>query len=135
MSVYGFKKLIDDVNSKLIDAKFEEIPLSMKDLTKKYGYVDTICNPTKQRQFDTEELAKESNIVIVIGGKNSSNSKELYAKCKELGVESYFIQSEEQLQKEWFIGKEKIGVSAGASTPDYLINDVVKRIKELTFTI
>ena len=131
MSVYGYKKLIDNINSSLIDGKFEEIPLSLKDLTKKYGYVDTICNPTKQRQNDTEEIALESDVVIVIGGKNSSNSKELYAKCKELGVESYFIQSEEQLQKEWFNGKEKIGVTAGASTPDYLINDVVNKIKEI----
>ena len=129
MSVYGYKKLIENINSKLSDGKFEEIPLSLKDLTKKYGCVDTICNPTKQRQSGTEELAKESDIVIVIGGKNSSNSKELYAKCRELGVESYFIQSDEQLQKEWFIRKEKIGVTAGASTPDYLINDVVNRIK------
>ena len=132
MSVYGYKKLIDNINSKLTDGKFEEIPLSLKDLTKKYGYVDTICNPTKQRQSGTEELAKESDVVIVIGGKNSSNSKELYAKCKEIGVEAYFIQSEEQLQKEWFNGKEKIGVTAGASTPDYLINDVVERVREMT---
>ena len=131
MSVYGYKKLIDDINSRLNDGKFEEIPLSMKDLAKKYGFVDTICNPTKQRQSGTEELAEESNIMIVIGGKNSSNSKELYAKCKEIGVESYFIQSSGQLQKEWFDGKEKIGVTAGASTPDYLIDEVVERIKNL----
>ena len=132
MSVYGYKKLIDDINSKLKDVKFEEMHLSLKDLTKRYGFVDTICNPTKQRQSDTEEIARESDIVIVIGGRNSSNSKELYAKCKELGVEGYFIQSEDQLQKEWFNGKEKIGVTAGASTPDYLIDEVVERIKELT---
>ena len=131
MSVYGYKKLIENINNAL-NEKFAEIPLSMKNLDVKYGYVDTICNPTKQRQSDTEEIAKESDVVIVIGGKNSSNSKELYAKCKELGVESYFIQSEEQLQKEWFDGKEKIGVTAGASTPDYLISDIVERIKKLT---
>lgn len=132
MSVYGYKKLIDGINSKLANGRFEEIHLSLRDLSKKYGFVDTICNPTKQRQSDTEEIAQESDIVIVIGGKNSSNSKELYAKCREFGVESYFIQSEGQLRKEWFDGKEKIGVTAGASTPDYLIDDVVKRIREIT---
>ena len=130
MSVYGYKKLIENINSNLPEGKFELIPLSLKDLTKKYGYVDTICNPTKQRQSDTEELANECDIVIVIGGKNSSNSKELYAKCKESGVESYFIQSEGQLKKEWFVGREKIGVTAGASTPDYLIEEVVDRIRK-----
>lgn len=132
MSVYGYKKLIDGINSGLANGRFEEIHLSLRDLSKKYGFVDTICNPTKQRQSDTEEIAQESDIVIVIGGKNSSNSKELYAKCKEFGVESYFIQSEGQLRKEWFDGKEKIGVTAGASTPDYLIDDVVKKIREIT---
>jgi len=132
MSVYGYKRLVDNINSKLTDGKFEEIPLSLKDLNKKYGYVDTICNPTKQRQSDTEELAKECDAVVVIGGKNSSNSKELYEKAKEFGIDSYFIQSAEQIEKEWFDGKEKIGVTAGASTPDYLINEVVERIKEIT---
>ncbi len=132
MSVYGYKKLIEDINSKLIDGKFDEIPLNLRDLTKKYGFVDTICNPTKQRQSGTEELAKESDIMIIIGGLNSSNSKELYAKCKEIGVESHFIQVSEQINPKWFEGKEKIGVTAGASTPDYLIWEVVNKIKEMT---
>jgi len=131
MSVLGYKKLIEDINSKMKDKKFEEIPLSLKDLTKKYGFVDTICNPTKQRQSDIDELAQDRDIIIVIGGSNSSNSKELYAKAKEFGVESYFIQSAEQLQREWFDGKEKIGITAGASTPDYLIDEVVEKIKEI----
>ncbi|MEK6892405.1 MAG: 4-hydroxy-3-methylbut-2-enyl diphosphate reductase, partial [Nanoarchaeota archaeon] len=63
---------------------------------------------------------------------NSSNSKELYAKCKEIGVESHFIQVSEQINPKWFEGKEKIGVTAGASTPDYLIWEVVNKIKEMT---
>ncbi|MEK6942955.1 MAG: 4-hydroxy-3-methylbut-2-enyl diphosphate reductase [Nanoarchaeota archaeon] len=132
MSVYGYKKLIDETNSKMKSGKFENIPLSMKETNAKYAWVDTICNPTKQRQSDTEDLAKESDVVIVIGGLNSSNSKELHTKCKEFGVQSYFIQSQGQLQKGWFARKEKIGVTAGASTPDYLIDEVVERIKEIT---
>ena len=130
MSVFGYKRLIENLNQNF-EGKFAEIPLALKNLDVKYGFVDTICNPTKQRQSDTDELAKECDIVIVIGGKNSSNSKELHAKALEYGVESYFIQSAEQLQKEWFDGKEKIGVTAGASTPDYLINEAVERIKEI----
>ena len=114
--------------------QFEEIPLSLKNLDVKYGFVDTICNPTKKRQSDVDELAKDCDLIIVIGGLNSSNSKELYAKSLEYGVECYFIQSEEQLQKEWFEGKEKIGVTAGASTPDYLIDEVVERIKNINNT-
>ena len=132
MSVYRYKKLIDDLNSKMENEKFAEIPLNLRNLETKYGFVDTICNPTKQRQSGTEELARESDIMIVIGGLNSSNSKELFAKCKEIGVESHFIQSTEQLQEAWFDGKEKIGVTAGASTPAYLIDEVVERISDMT---
>jgi len=132
MSVLGYKKLIGDINSKMNGAKFEEIPLSMRNLTAKYGFVDTICNPTKQRQSDIDELAEDRDIIIVIGGLNSSNSKELYAKAKCYGIESYFIQSAEQVKKEWFVGKERIGVTAGASTPDYLIDEVAERIKNIT---
>ncbi|MBI2650229.1 4-hydroxy-3-methylbut-2-enyl diphosphate reductase [Candidatus Woesearchaeota archaeon] len=130
MSVFGYKNLIENINKEM-NNQFKEIPLSLKNLDVKYGFVDTICNPTKQRQSDVDELANECDLIIVIGGKNSSNSKELHAKALEYGVESYFIQSAEQLQKEWFKGKEKIGVTAGASTPDYLINDVVERIREI----
>ena len=69
--------------------------------------------------------------MIVIGGKNSSNSKELAHKCEEIGVETYFIQEESQLQGEWLNGRRHIGVTAGASTPDETIKNVVERIKEM----
>ena len=131
MSVTGYKQLIGNIN-KTSNNKFAEMQLSLKDMSMPFVFVDTICNPTKQRQSDTEEIAKKADVVIVIGGKNSSNSKELAAKSKELGVETYFIQSVGQLEKEWFNGKENIGVTAGASTPDITINEVADRIKEIT---
>ena len=103
----------------------------MKNLGIKYGFVDTICNPTKQRQTDIDELAKDREIIIVIGGKNSSNSKELWEKAKEHGIESYFIRSYEQIDKKWFENKKRIGITAGASTPDYLIEEVEEKIREI----
>ena len=130
MSVLGYKKLIENIN-KTIKNKFVEIPLSMKNLGIKYGFVDTICNPTKQRQTDIDELAKDREIIIVIGGKNSSNSKELWEKAKEHGIESYFIRSYEQIDKKWFENKKRIGITAGASTPDYLIEEVEEKIREI----
>ena len=131
MSVTGYKELINDIN-KISSTKFEELHISLKDMDKGFVFVDTICNPTKQRQSDTEEIAKKADIMIVIGGKDSSNSKELAAKSEEFGVETYFIQSVDQLKEEWFNNKENIGVTAGASTPDITINEVVGRIKEMT---
>lgn len=130
MSVDGYSMLIRNINEHS-GLNFTEIPLNLRNTAIKYGFVDTICQPTKQRQTDTEEIARKSDAVIVIGGKNSSNTKELAAKCRSLGVETYFIQSEEQLQKEWIEGKNTIGVSAGASTPDEVIESVVNKIKEM----
>lgn len=130
MSVQGYKKLIGNINRNF-EGKFTEIPLDMKNFGIKFGFVDTICQPTKLRQSDTYDVAKDSDIVIVIGGKNSSNTKELLAACKKIGVEAYMIQSAGQLDRDWFEGKEKIGVTAGASTPDITINEVVERIKEI----
>ena len=130
MSVAGYAELIDNVNN-LSNKKFEDLHLSLNDLSKSYIFVDTICNPTKQRQLGTEEIAKKADIMIVIGGKNSSNSKELAAKSREYNVETHFIQSVEQLKEEWFKDKENIGVTAGASTPDITINEVVGMIKQL----
>jgi 4-hydroxy-3-methylbut-2-en-1-yl diphosphate reductase len=69
---------------------------------------------------------------VVIGGLHSSNSKELAQKSKELGVETHYIQSADQVEKNWFNGKQEIGVTAGASTPDILIDEVVGRIKTFT---
>ncbi|MEK6949451.1 MAG: 4-hydroxy-3-methylbut-2-enyl diphosphate reductase [Nanoarchaeota archaeon] len=128
MSVTGYKGLISNIN-KISDNKFEELHLSLKDMHKNYVFVDTICNPTKQRQSDTEEIARKADMMVVIGGKNSSNSKELAEKSREFGVETYFIQDAGQLKKEWFNGKERIGVTAGASTPDVTISEVVDKIK------
>ncbi|MBI2134786.1 4-hydroxy-3-methylbut-2-enyl diphosphate reductase [Candidatus Woesearchaeota archaeon] len=130
MSVNGYKELIENIND-LMESKFEELHLSLNDLSKPHVFVDTICNPTKQRQLGTEEIAKKADIMIVIGGRNSSNSKELAAKSRSYGVKTHFIQEARQLKEEWFDGREKIGVSAGASTPDITINEVVERIKDI----
>ena len=130
MSVNGYKELIENINN-IGDKKFEELHLSLNNMSKPYVFVDTICNPTKQRQLGTEEIAKKADVMIVIGGKNSSNSKELAAKSRSYGVKTHFIQEAKQLEEEWFKGRGKIGVSAGASTPDITINEVVDRIKEI----
>jgi len=129
MSVIGYKQLMDNIN-KIFKNRFEKLDLNLNDMDKSFVFVDTICNPTKQRQSDTEEIAKKADVMVVIGGKNSSNSKELAETSSELGVETYFIQSADQLQKKWFEGKEHIGVSAGASTPHDLINEIVIEIQK-----
>ncbi len=91
---------------------------------------NTICNATFENQDAVRELAKKADIMIIIGGKNSSNTKQLYNIASEYS-EAYLIESEEELKKEWFEGKKHCGISAGASTPEWLVEKIISKIKEL----
>ena len=92
---------------------------------------NTICNATFENQDAVRKLAKKADIMIIIGGKNSSNTKQLYLISKEFCKDTYLIENEDELQKEWFEQKNLCGVSAGASTPEWLIQNIIKKIKQL----
>ncbi len=108
--------------------KFNKLIDELKILVKDLKVYDTICIPTKQRQQSSVDLAKKSDLMLVLGGKISANTKKLAQRCSEF-TETHHIETEEELKKEWFKGKEHIGITAGASTPDYIINKVVDRIE------
>ncbi len=93
---------------------------------------NTICNATFENQDAARELSKESDVMIVIGGKNSSNTKQLLSIASEHCKESYLIENEKELEKEWFEGKKVCGVTAGASTPDWIIEKIISKIREIT---
>ncbi|MFC1624191.1 4-hydroxy-3-methylbut-2-enyl diphosphate reductase [Candidatus Omnitrophota bacterium] len=93
---------------------------------------NTICSDTSRRQEVTRNLLKECDVMIVIGGKNSANTRRLYQICKEGKVDSYHIEGELELNTDHFIGKRCIGVVSGASTPDKMVEKVVERIEEIT---
>lgn len=92
---------------------------------------NTICNATFENQDAARELAKKSDVMVVIGGKNSSNTKQLYSISKEFCYDSYLIESENELKKEWFKNKKSCGVTAGASTPNWVIERIIGKIKEI----
>lgn len=92
---------------------------------------NTICNATFDNQDAAKELAKESDVVIVIGGKNSSNTKQLHSICKEYCEDSFLVESEKELDPSWFSQKKFCGVTAGASTPDWIIEKIVGKISEI----
>lgn len=92
---------------------------------------NTICNATFDNQDAVYKLAREADVMIIIGGKNSSNTKQLQAIALDACSSSYHIESEEDLSPEWFEEKSFCGISAGASTPDWIIQAVVERIKQL----
>jgi len=85
---------------------------------------DTVCKPTKDRQVAVRELAREVDLMIVIGGYNSSNTKKLKLVCDELGVKAYHIERASQLVPEMFEGHEHVGITAGTSTPHEVIEEV-----------
>ncbi|MEA1916903.1 MAG: 4-hydroxy-3-methylbut-2-enyl diphosphate reductase [Campylobacterota bacterium] len=93
---------------------------------------NTICNATFENQIAAKELAKKADIMIIIGGKNSSNTKQLFSIAKEICPSSYHIESQSDLQNEWFNEKKHCGISAGASTPAWIIEEVVKKIEFFT---
>ncbi len=89
--------------------------------------INTICNVTSVRQDSTIKLAKESDLMIVIGGKNSSNTKML-ARISENFVKTFHIETASEIDKKWLQHKDKIGITAGASTPDWIIVEVYNKI-------
>jgi len=92
---------------------------------------NTICDATFENQDATRDLSKQVDIMIVIGGKNSSNTKQLLHIAQENCYDSYLIEDETELEKSWFFGKNLCGITAGASTPDWIIQKVVKKIETL----
>ena len=95
------------------------------------AFVNTICQPTHDRQVAVHELADQVDLMIVIGGFNSSNTKKLVHVCDEKGIEAHHIESFDQLNKNWFIKKQHVGITAGTSTPENVINEVHTKILEI----
>ncbi|MCZ6793501.1 MAG: 4-hydroxy-3-methylbut-2-enyl diphosphate reductase [Planctomycetota bacterium] len=92
---------------------------------------DTVCQPTKDRQVAVRELAEEVDVMIVIGGYNSSNTKKLKKVCEDMGVESYHIERASQLAADMFEGRTHVGITAGTSTPREVIEEVYQAIIDM----
>ncbi len=91
---------------------------------------NTICNATFENQDAVRKLSKRADVMIIIGGKNSSNTKQLFNISRDNCQDSYHIEDEKELEKSWFEGKNLCGISAGASTPDWIIQNVVDTIEK-----
>ena len=93
-------------------------------------FVNTICFPTKRNHERIKELSVNCDLMIVIGSFTSANSKRLTELAVQRNDNSFQVTGKEDLKKEWFYNVENVGISAGASTPDYLIEEVKNQIKE-----
>ena len=93
---------------------------------------DSICYATQNRQDAVKVLASDCDLVIVVGSPNSSNSNRLREVAQNQGIESYMVDNASFLDESWAIGKQRIGVSAGASAPEVLVKEVVAKLQTLT---
>jgi len=93
-------------------------------------FVDTVCQPTKQRQDAAADLARQCNLVIVVGGANSNNTRELVQTCRRYCRRVHHVQSDADVRPEWFAGVGVVGITAGTSTPDAVIDRVDQRIRQ-----
>ena len=108
---------------------FEDVVRTIETRALQVDRADTICYATKENQDAARVLSQdpEIDVIIVIGGKKSANTKHLWEICKQLKP-AYLVQGAEDLEATWFNGAEVVGVTAGSSTPDYVIDEVEQRI-------
>ena len=106
--------------------RFQEIVSALLDKSRDIRVMRTICTATDQRQRAARELASKVDVMLVIGGKNSANTTRLAQLCAKI-CRTYHIETAEELRPAWFDNIEKIGITAGASTPDWIIKEVYKK--------
>jgi|GEM_PF-124336 len=111
---------------------FEEIDKYLKNNFRNINIFDKICGATQVRQQAAEALAQKVEVVLVVGGKNSSNTKKLYDIAAKINTNTYLMQDENDLNPEWFHRKNKIGVTSGASTPEEIIINIEKKLRGLS---
>jgi len=115
-----------DDTAKVIDALHARFP-KIEGPRKK-----DICYATQNRQDAVKQLALESDLVLVVGSPNSSNSNRLRELAERMGCEAYLIDRVEDVKPEWFTGKRRFGVTAGASAPEVLVQQVVDRLRQIS---
>lgn len=115
---------IDDASS-IVDALKTRFPQIMSPRS------DSICYATQNRQDAVKVMARDCDLVIVVGSPNSSNSNRLREVAQNQGVESYMVDNASFLDPAWIVGKKRIGVSAGASAPEVLVQEVIRKLGEL----
>jgi (E)-4-hydroxy-3-methyl-but-2-enyl pyrophosphate reductase len=112
--------------------EFKKIISYFQKNTEHFSCFNTICPSTDNRQKEIRELAFQNDLVIIIGGQDSANSKRLFEISKKINSKSYFIENAEELKLQWILGAKSVLVGAGASTPEWVTKRVVETIKKMT---
>ena len=110
-------------------AKYKEIKNKLKNQFENIRFYDTICSATKKRQDSALKLAKKVDVMYVVGGKNSSNTKKLFDICKK-ETQTYWVQTYNDIVLSNLTDVSFVGIVGGASTPDWIINNIKKKLNE-----
>lgn len=110
---------------------FDKIAEILKTKCETLTVTNTICNATSLRQASAINLAGQVDVMLIIGGKNSGNTTRLYEICKSICKDTYHIETKEELDTDIFKTSRKVGITAGASTPGYLVDEVIEFLKEV----
>ena len=94
--------------------------------------LNTLCHATTAQQAATMHLAAQVSLMIVVGGRDSANTRHLAVVARDEGVETHHIETADEIEPEWLEGHDRVGVTAGASTPDFVIDHVVERLEQLS---
>lgn len=97
-------------------------------------FIDTVCQPTKQRQNAAADLARRSDVIVVIGGRGSNNTRELAETCRRYCERVRQIESADELREDWFRDTDTVGITAGTSTPDSTIQEVERKLRAIAQT-
>jgi 4-hydroxy-3-methylbut-2-enyl diphosphate reductase len=111
---------------------FREVVLEVISRAREVKIYNTICDFTAQRVKETRELACMVDVMVVVGGKNSSNTNQLVKLSHSVCNNVYHIETQDELEKEWFHNVKNVGVTGGASTPHWIIEEVVKKIRDIS---
>jgi 4-hydroxy-3-methylbut-2-en-1-yl diphosphate reductase len=125
------KKVAVIAQTTVIGADFERVVGALALRHMEVRAVNTICNDTDERQADARSLATEVDAVVVVGGKNSANTRHLAEICRTIQPRTWHVETEEELRPEWFDGCRVVGLSAGASTPDWVVEGVAAWLRGL----
>jgi len=94
-------------------------------------FIDTVCHPTKDHQKALDGLLEQVEAMVIVGGRNSNNTRQLVARCQEKGVPAFHIQAAADLRSQWFLGIQTVGLTAGTSTLDATIEEVYQALLRL----
>jgi (E)-4-hydroxy-3-methyl-but-2-enyl pyrophosphate reductase len=116
--------------STLNGEKFKELVGKIAAINYEVRVYNTICSDTQGRQDSSRDLAREVDTMVVIGGSKSANTRHLAEIARAEGAQAHLIENADDLQRDWFEGLERVGIATGASTPGFLADEVVERLKQ-----